>query len=39
MSIWICEIGHEFGFIRKGVETRPKECPVCKSKKLDVREV
>jgi len=37
--LWICEHGHEFAFMRKGTKTRPLKCPICKSKKLDVREV
>lgn len=39
LMIWICERGHEFKWIRKGIETKPKQCPVCRSDKIDVRDV
>jgi len=40
MTSWTClDCGHIFLWIRKGIETRPKECPKCGSKEIDVREV
>jgi hypothetical protein len=39
LMIWICEHGHEFKWIRKGKETKPEECPMCRSSKIDVRDV
>lgn len=37
--IWICSNGHEIVWIQKGEATKPTECPICKSKNIDVREV
>ena len=39
MTVWRCEQGHEFVWIRKGIKTRPDECALCGSKDIDVKEV
>lgn len=37
MSTWLCnECGNMFLWMRKGIETRPSQCPECKNRDVEV---
>jgi len=39
MTVYVCEKGHEFLWVRKGWETKPEKCELCGSKKIEVRDI